>query len=79
MFKIILRSELNNLKEKVLLYAFSPEKESLVADFIEVEDKIEAVPLPDAIYNAYRATFKTLKLDRKAPATIEQITNQEEE
>jgi len=26
---------------------------------------IDAVPLPEAIYNAYRATFRTLKLDKK--------------
>jgi adenine-specific DNA-methyltransferase len=50
--------------EKVRLYGFSPEKETLVEDFYEVADKIEAVPLPEAIYNAYRATFKSLKLDR---------------
>jgi adenine-specific DNA-methyltransferase len=52
--------------EKVRLYSFSPEKETLVEDFYEVADKIEAVPLPEAIYNAYRATFKILKLDKKA-------------
>jgi adenine-specific DNA-methyltransferase len=54
--------------EKVKLYAFSPEKETLMDDFAEVEDLIEAVPLPEAIYNAYRATFRTLKLDKKSPA-----------
>ena len=31
-------------------------------------DKIEAVPLPEAIYNAYRATFRILKLDKKLAA-----------
>ena len=51
--------------EKVRLYAFSPERETLVEDFIEIADKIEAVPLPEAIYNAYRATFRILKLDKK--------------
>jgi adenine-specific DNA-methyltransferase len=51
--------------EKVKLYAFSPEKETLLEDFYEVQDKIYAVPLPEAIYNAYRATFRTLKLDKK--------------
>lgn len=55
--------------EKIRLYAFSPEKETLVADFWEVADKIEAVPLPEAIYNAYRATFKTIKLNKKPAAT----------
>jgi len=55
---------LENLSEPVKLYAFSPEKETLMEDFAEIADKIEAVPLPEAIYNAYRSAFKTLKLDR---------------
>ena len=59
---------LENRTEKVKLYAFSPEKETLIEDFVEVEELIEAVPLPEAIYNAYRATFRTLKLDKKLPA-----------
>lgn len=54
--------------EKVKLYAFSPEKETLLEDFYDVQDKIYAVPLPEAIYNAYRATFRTLKLDKKPMA-----------
>jgi adenine-specific DNA-methyltransferase len=56
---------LNGLSEKVRLYGFSPDKETLTEEFIEVADKIEAVPLPEAIYNAYRATFKAIKLDKK--------------
>jgi adenine-specific DNA-methyltransferase len=51
--------------EKVCLYVFSTEKETLIEEFQDIEDKIIAVPLPEAIYNAYRATFKTLKLDKK--------------
>lgn len=51
--------------KKIRLYVFSPEKETLLEEFQDVEDKIIAVPLPDSIYNAYRATFKTLKLDKK--------------
>lgn len=51
--------------QKVRLYVFSPEKEILLEEFQDIEDKIIAVPLPEAIYNAYRATFKTLKLDKK--------------
>ncbi|MEO6851549.1 MAG: site-specific DNA-methyltransferase, partial [Mucilaginibacter sp.] len=49
-------SYVSNLQteQRVKLYAFSPEKETLAADFAEVADKIEALPLPDAIYNAYR-------------------------
>src|SRR5690606_245140 len=49
----------------VKVYAFSPEKENIEDDFYKVADKITAVPLPDSIYNAYRATFRTLKLDKK--------------
>jgi adenine-specific DNA-methyltransferase len=59
--------------QRVKLYAFSPEKETLAADFADVADKIDALPLPDAIYNAYRATFRTLKLDRKIITPIEAI------
>ena len=53
------------LEGRIKLYAFSPEKETLAADFAEVADKIDALPLPEAIYNAYRATFRTLRLDRR--------------
>lgn len=66
---------LGNLKEPVKLYAFSPEKETMMEDFAEVADKIEAVPLPEAIYNAYRATFKTLKLDRSSENLNEASAN----
>ncbi|GGC91894.1 hypothetical protein GCM10011508_18860 [Flavobacterium lutivivi] len=55
--------------EKVRLYVFSPEKETLLEEFQDIEEHIIAVPLPEAIYNAYRATFKTLKLDKK-PLTV---------
>jgi adenine-specific DNA-methyltransferase len=58
------------ISEKVKLYAFSPEKETLLEDFYDVQDKIDAVPLPEAIYNTYRATFKTLKLDKKPMVVI---------
>ncbi|MFZ4583470.1 MAG: DNA methyltransferase, partial [Paludibacter sp.] len=57
---------LANRTEKVKLYGFSPEKETLIEDFAEVEELIEAVPLPESIYNAYRATFRILKLDRQS-------------
>jgi adenine-specific DNA-methyltransferase len=56
-------------KEKVRLYGFSPEKETLLAEFIEVEDKIEAIPIPEAIYNAYKAVTRTLMLDRNYSET----------
>ena len=60
---------ISNLSENIKLYAFSPEKETLLEDFAEVADIIDAVPLPEAIYNAYRATFRTLKLDKKPITT----------
>lgn len=50
--------------EKIKLYGFSPEKDTLVEEFYGVQDRIEAIPLPDAIYNAYKATFKIIGLDR---------------
>lgn len=61
--------------EKVKVYAFSPEKEIIEDDFYKVADKITAVPLPDSIYNAYRATFRTLKLEKKE--AVSSTTNQE--
>lgn len=48
----------------IKLYGFSPEKETLREDFIEVADRIDAVPLPEAIYNAYRNTFRTIGLSK---------------
>lgn len=60
---------IGKLTENIKLYAFSPEKETLLEDFAEVAERIDAVPLPEAIYNAYRATFRTLKLDKKPVQT----------
>lgn len=57
--------QLTGVEGKIKLYAFSPETEILVNDFIEVAEKIDPVPLPDAIYNAYRNTFRILKLNKK--------------
>ncbi len=63
----------------VRLYAFSPEKETLLEDFAPVADRVEAIPLPEAIYNAYRATFRSLKLDqKKAEAVAEDVVMQNE-
>lgn len=56
---------LTNTTQKVRLYAFSPEKEVLAEEFYEVAEKVEVVPLPEAIYNAYLSTIKALKLDKK--------------
>lgn len=52
-------------KDKTIkLYGFSPEKETLREEFIDVANRIEAMPLPDAIYNAYRNTFRTIGLSK---------------
>jgi adenine-specific DNA-methyltransferase len=56
---------LHTLSDRVRLYAFSPEKETLADEFADVADKIEALPLPEAVYHAYRATFRAIRLDKK--------------
>jgi adenine-specific DNA-methyltransferase len=70
----VLVSHLQSLEisQKVRLYAFSPSTETLEDEFWEIADKIEALPLPETLYNAYRATFKELSLDSKEPQTIEE-------
>jgi adenine-specific DNA-methyltransferase len=50
--------------ETIKLYGFSPEKETLREEFIEVANRIEAIPLPEAIYNAYRNTYRTIGLSK---------------
>jgi len=55
---------LSNLEEKIQIYAFSPESDVLIGELVEVADKINAIPLPDSIYNAYRSTFKEIDLKR---------------
>jgi adenine-specific DNA-methyltransferase len=69
---------LKDISDKIKLYAFSPEKETLSEDFIEVADKIDAVPLPEAIYNAYRATFRAIKLDKKQPVSKAILASEQE-
>ena len=69
---------ISDLSEKVRVYAFSPETETLAEDFYPVADKINAVPLPDAIYNAYRATFKSLKLEKKVFSPQSPVTAAEQ-
>jgi len=61
--------QLTGVEGKIKLYAFSPETEILVNDFIEVAEKIDPVPLPDAIYNAYRNTFRTIGLHKRGKRT----------
>ena len=61
--------------EKIKVYSFSPEKDHIEDDFFAVADKIDAVALPDSIYNAYRATFRMLKLNKK-PASANSPTQE---
>ena len=63
-----LSKKIENLEtsEKVKVYAFNPTKDAIEDDFFKVGDKIVAVPLPDSIYNAYLATFRSLKLNQDA-------------
>jgi hypothetical protein len=53
--------QITDLREKVCVYAFSPELEVLIEDFYEVKDLIIGIPLPDSIYNAYRSVFSGKK------------------
>ena len=52
-------------EEKVKVYSFSPEKETIDEEFISIIDKIESVPLPESIYNTYKQCFRAIKLDRE--------------
>lgn len=63
----------------IALYAFADEQEVVLDDFYDVAHRIKAVPLPDAIYNAYRATFRSLKLEKKQPAAVVTEETAEEE
>ncbi len=69
---------LGDISEKVRLYAFSPDAEVLLEEFYRVRDKIKAVPLPDAIYNAYRTTFKSMGLGKRKVKNDESSNSQEE-
>lgn len=52
-------------EEKVKVYSFSPEKETIDEEFISIIDKIESVPLPESIYNTYKQCFRAINLDRE--------------
>ena len=51
--------------EKVKVYSFSPEKETIDEEFLPIIDMIDSVPLPESIYNTYRQCFRTIKLNRE--------------
>ncbi|MBL0315056.1 MAG: hypothetical protein IPP69_04465 [Flavobacteriales bacterium] len=69
---------LTDMTEKVRLYAFSPDAEVLLEEFYQVREKVKAVPLPDAIYNAYRTTFKSMGLGKRKAKEDESPSSQEE-
>jgi len=62
-----------NLTSKIRIYAFSPEQDSIGEEFVEVAEMVETLPLPEAIYNAYKSIFKTLKLDK---TTLKSVDNE---
>jgi adenine-specific DNA-methyltransferase len=68
-----------DLSEKVKVYGFSSETEVLADDFYEVADRISVVPLPDAVYNAYRATLRTLKLDKRVATLQNEVQEESQE
>lgn len=57
--------------EKVKIYSFSPEKETIDEEFLPIIDMIESVPLPESIYNTYKQCFRAIKLDRKPAVETE--------
>lgn len=63
-------------KEKVKIYSFSPEKETIEEEFRGISDQIDAVALPDSIYNAYKQCFRTIELHKNqsivSPQSIEE-------
>ena len=63
-------------KEKVKIYSFSPEKETIEEEFRAISDQIDAVALPDSIYNAYKQCFKTIDLHKKQPIVSPQSTEE---
>ena len=61
-------------KEKVKIYSFSPEKETIEEEFRTIRDKIDAIPLPDSIYNAYEQCFRTIQLNKNHTIVSPQST-----
>ena len=63
-------------KEKVKIYSFSPEKETIEEEFRGISDQIDAVALPDSIYNAYKQCFRTIELHKNQPIVSPQSTEE---
>ena len=63
-------------KERVKIYSFSPEKETIEEEFRAISDQIDAVALPDSIYNAYKQCFRTIELHKNQPIVSPQSTEE---
>lgn len=63
-------------KEKVKIYSFSPEKETIEEEFRAISDQIDAVALPDSIYNAYKQCFRTIDLHKNQSIISPQSTEE---
>ena len=61
------------LKEKIKIYVFSPDRDPYEDEFADVEDKVELCALPAAIYDAYMRVLPRQKDKRIeiAPETDE--------
>jgi hypothetical protein len=58
-------NHISDLSKKVRLYSFCYDLDLLLLDFEEAKERIDAAPLPGAIYKAYKKIFKVLDLDEK--------------
>jgi adenine-specific DNA-methyltransferase len=55
----------DSLLARIRIYAFAPSQDSLAFEFNELANRVDVVPLPEAIYNAYRNSFKAIDLGKK--------------
>lgn len=65
------------LKEKIKVYVFSPDRDPYEDEFVDVEDKVELCALPAAIYDAYMRVLPRRK-DKRIAVAPETDENREE-
>lgn len=65
------------LKEKIKVYVFSPDRDPYEDEFADVEDKVELCALPAAIYDAYMRVLPRQK-DKRIAVAPETDENREE-
>lgn len=65
------------LKEKIKIYVFSPDRDPYEDEFADVEDKVELCALPAAIYDAYMRVLPRQK-DKRIEIAPETDENSEE-